>query len=99
MTARPKYYYCGEERLIMNKKAARYRLREKYGDNCCHCGKQMLFKRRGDFARLGKFGATIEHLIPVRDGGSNDLDNLRLAHKICNNMRDKNEMKKIPISN
>ncbi|WP_367179845.1 HNH endonuclease [uncultured Paraglaciecola sp.] len=28
--------------------------------------------------------ATIEHLVPMSFGGSNDLSNLRLAHKRCN---------------
>ncbi|WP_367179785.1 HNH endonuclease [uncultured Paraglaciecola sp.] len=28
--------------------------------------------------------ATIEHLEPISNGGTNDLSNLRLAHKRCN---------------
>ena len=31
--------------------------------------------------------ATIEHILDRSDGGSNDLFNLALAHKCCNNNR------------
>lgn len=30
---------------------------------------------------------TADHIIPVSDGGSNDLDNLRAAHRSCNSRR------------
>jgi len=32
--------------------------------------------------------ATIDHVIRRRDGGSNRLENLRLAHNSCNGARD-----------
>lgn len=32
--------------------------------------------------------ATLEHLIPKRDRGTMALENLRLAHKLCNECRD-----------
>ena len=44
------------------------------GEFCCWC--------------LRPFSATnpptLEHLTPLRDGGSNALDNLALAHRECN---------------
>lgn len=30
---------------------------------------------------------TADHLIPVKDGGSDDAENLRLAHRVCNTRR------------
>jgi len=41
---------------------------------CCFCGKNLEIRQM-----------TIEHLIPTSKGGSNDIDNLYLAHKHCNN--------------
>jgi 5-methylcytosine-specific restriction endonuclease McrA len=35
-------------------------------------------------ARNSRFGATIDHVIPISKGGLDVLDNLRLAHWICN---------------
>ena len=33
--------------------------------------------------------ASIDHVIPLRDGGTNTWNNVALAHKSCNNLRDK----------
>ena len=35
-------------------------------------------------ARNSRFGATIDHVIPVSKGGADTLDNMKLAHWICN---------------
>jgi 5-methylcytosine-specific restriction endonuclease McrA len=35
-------------------------------------------------ARNSRFGATIDHVIPVSKGGADTLENMRLAHWICN---------------
>lgn len=49
-------------------------------DRCClYCG-----------IPLDKYGASIDHLIPRAKGGTNDLDNLVLSCKDCNN--DKKDM-------
>lgn len=34
--------------------------------------------------RVGGFGATVDHVIPLSKGGSDYAENLRLAHWICN---------------
>lgn len=34
--------------------------------------------------KTSKFGATIDHVVPLSRGGSDELDNLRLAHWTCN---------------
>ena len=44
-----------------------------YGDTCCHCGQP---------------GArTSEHIHPRSLGGTDQLDNLRPAHRSCNSSR------------
>lgn len=51
---------------------------------CHYCGKPMRWKN-GEKGRPEPRGlATIEHLVPVSEGGSRELDNLVLAHKACN---------------
>lgn len=63
--------------------AMRRKLREIHGDNCHWCGEPMIFRktrRKTDEPNM----ATIEHLIKLEDGGLNELENLRLAHKRCN---------------
>lgn len=60
------------------------RLRGKYGDNCHWCKNCMVFD--GD----GPLRATIEHVIPLDRGGLDNLNNMRLAHKKCNNQRGNN---------
>lgn len=33
------------------------------------------------------YGPTIDHVLPIRNGGTSDLWNLKLAHKTCNDQR------------
>lgn len=37
--------------------------------------------------RTSRRGATVDHVIPLSRGGSDEIDNLRLAHWICNNKK------------
>lgn len=37
--------------------------------------------------RIGPLAPTIDHVIPSSRGGSDDLDNLKLAHAVCNTAR------------
>ena len=37
--------------------------------------------------RTSRMGATVDHVVPLAKGGSDELDNLRLAHWICNNKK------------
>ena len=41
------------------------------------------------------WSATVDHIIPCAKGGSDDLDNLQLAHRICN----RNKSDKMPEEN
>lgn len=47
---------------------------QQYGGNCYLCHKP--FKSKKDI--------TLDHLIPKSKGGTNDIENLRLAHSECN---------------
>jgi 5-methylcytosine-specific restriction endonuclease McrA len=53
-----------------NRKIARILARD--GDNCCYCKKPL-----GD-------DMTLEHRIALSNGGTDNLDNLKLAHAACN---------------
>jgi 5-methylcytosine-specific restriction endonuclease McrA len=57
----------------------RARLRERDGDACFFCG----FRIRFDKSDRHRWGPTIHHVKPKRDGGTNALDNLKLAHCRC----------------
>lgn len=56
----------------------RKRIAERDGWKCHLCGLPVHPTGRG------KGSATIDHVIPVSKGGSNALENLRLAHSSCN---------------
>lgn len=49
---------------------------------CCICDTEMEPYRRSD--DTSPMAASIEHLIPRREGGPNTLGNVRLAHAMCN---------------
>jgi 5-methylcytosine-specific restriction endonuclease McrA len=48
-------------------------------ETCCWCGHYMSMA-----------SATWEHIIPKADGGTDDFENLALAHYECNSKRDRN---------
>lgn len=68
------------------------RLRGKYGDGCHWCKQVMVFEGEGPLR------ATIEHVIPLDRGGLDNLNNMRLAHKKCNNERG-NNMPELEVRN
>lgn len=51
----------------------------------CHICSGRVLKRAGR-AKQPK-GATVDHLIPVADGGTHTWDNVALAHRSCNTSR------------
>ena len=66
----------------------RKRLRRRDGDACCWCGRDMLFADSGvDNWVNHPDQATLEHVIPLSDGGGHDDENCKLAHKACNYAR------------
>jgi len=62
-------------------------LRKRDGDICYLCGKLI------DFANLDQASLdyrTIDHVKPVKYGGSDRQSNLKLAHRKCNQKRGSN---------
>jgi 5-methylcytosine-specific restriction endonuclease McrA len=57
----------------LQKKKLRLKLAKKYGCCCYICKREVPFE-----------SLTIDHIIRVRDGGSWNIDNLRLACSSCN---------------
>jgi len=53
---------------------------ETYGFICYLCNDPIDMK----LPRTSKRGATVDHIIPLSRGGSDELDNLRLTHWSCN---------------
>lgn len=65
-------------------KELRALVRERDGDLCSVCGKPIDFT----VAPGGWMGPSLEHVIPKAAGGSNELENLRLAHaRPCNHAK------------
>jgi endogenous inhibitor of DNA gyrase (YacG/DUF329 family) len=55
-------------------------LAQRDGSRCNLCGRKIDMNLSG----RAKWGPTIDHLVPVIDGGTNDPSNLALAHRFCN---------------
>ena len=63
-----------------NNKTLRHKLFYDRGINKCYCcEKTMTFEE-----------TTLEHIIPLAKGGSNNIDNLSLSHYECNNEKGNN---------
>jgi hypothetical protein len=60
-----------------------YELAARDGTRCHICSRKVDMKLSGQ----AKWGPTIEHILPVSKGGTNDADNLALAHRHCNTAR------------
>jgi 5-methylcytosine-specific restriction endonuclease McrA len=56
------------------------KLVERDGADCFICGENVDLT----LARTNRFGATVDHVVPLKRGGLDTPDNLRLAHWICN---------------
>lgn len=63
-------------------------LRKRDGDLCCWCHERMLFVVRKTGEPGNPAMATIEHIVPLSEGGSRKmLSNMALAHDRCNTGR------------
>lgn len=54
-----------------------------YGETCHICSEVIDLS----LSRTSKLGLTIDHVIPLSKGGSDEIENLRPAHWICNNRK------------
>lgn len=50
------------------------------GDHCHYCGVKLTVGISG----FNPTGLSIDHVVPIRDGGSDEMDNLVLACRQCN---------------
>lgn len=60
----------------------RRQLRQRDGDDCHLCRAPMVFNNHES-----DLYATIDHVLPRSAGGRHDLENLKLAHRRCNQRR------------
>jgi len=77
--------YSPSYKKSKGRKTLRKLLLQRDGNLCCWCKGQMIL----DFNSTDPMSCTIEHVKRKSDGGSNSLDNLALAHRVCNNERHK----------
>lgn len=65
--------------LMQNRRATTYKMIAKRNGGtvpCYCCGKHVTQAK-----------ATLEHVIPLSHGGTNDMDNLSISHRYCNQAR------------
>lgn len=68
---------------ITRAKSKRKTIRMRDGDVCWICGCPIDFS----LPRRHAEAATLDHVIPRSKGGENHNDNLKLAHRVCNQKR------------
>ena len=67
--------------LIRKREAVRLLNILKYSKLTCEICKNPINKRNK------KLKLSIDHVIPISKGGTKKFDNLRIAHRICNNIK------------
>jgi len=70
----------------MNVKLRRQRLFDNQFGQCIYCNDDMILKFSRELRRHPK-RATIEHVIPSSEGGSNSMDNMVCSCSSCNSRR------------
>jgi 5-methylcytosine-specific restriction endonuclease McrA len=65
--------------IIQSRRDTLYRMLAKHNDGkvpCFVCGRHVNYRL-----------ATVEHIVPKSQGGTDDMDNLSISHGFCNNRR------------
>lgn len=71
--------------VYLHKWEARKQIGADQGNRCCYCDVTLTWKVRE--MRLSPTCATLEHIIPVAEGGQNFIDNLAVSCNRCNSRR------------
>lgn len=72
-----------QSQTVAANRIAHEQLAERDGLNCYLCNELIDMT----LARTSKYGATIDHVVPLSRGGLDELSNLRLAHWVCNSKK------------
>lgn len=72
-----------QSKTTMPSRLAADQVLREYGDKCHICKEQIDL----DLPRTSRMGLTVDHVMPLSKGGSDELTNLRPAHWICNNRK------------
>lgn len=67
------------------------RLVERDGLVCWICGSAI----DPNLPRQDRQGGSLDHLIPRSLGGANAVENLKLAHVVCNDVRDRTPVREV----
>ena len=70
-------------------KQKRMEVYKKYNKKCSYCGADLLFNCETGLL-LKKKNMTIDHIIPLKKGGSNGFNNIRLSCSSCNQWKSGN---------
>lgn len=62
---------------------------------CYICGNKCDYEDytyRGNTFIAGNYYPSIDHVIPISKGGTDDWNNLKLAHRLCNSIKSDKEL-------
>ena len=89
--------YCRNCSLVKRRESYRIKTAKRQGvAKPARLSADALIQRDGNLCRLcnteidlsltrnSRFGATIDHIVPLSKGGSDDIENMQLTHWICN---------------
>lgn len=62
-------------------KIDRQKVYDKYNGHCAYCGKPITIK-----------DMQVDHILPKRNGGTNDIDNLNASCRLCNHYKRANSI-------
>ena len=72
-------YYLTKQNQIM--KIDRQKVYDKYNGHCAYCGKAITIK-----------DMQVDHILPKRNGGTDDIDNLNPSCRLCNHYKRANSI-------